>query len=141
MRSVSAPRPRMPAGPPAVEDLPVVRFQRPELPPAADVLAHFAPAEAANWFSNGGPCSRALTERISQRLGSVNCVPVASCTLGLMATLRASFNRPRGRQRLVITPSYTFTATACAIEWAGFEPLFVDVDPHGWHLDAAQLEA
>ena len=47
----------------------------------------------------------------------------------------------RGRRRIILTPSYTFTATACAIEWAGFEPAFVDIEPRGWHLDAAALEA
>jgi dTDP-4-amino-4,6-dideoxygalactose transaminase len=48
---------------------------------------------------------------------------------------------PEGRRRAILTPSYTFTATACAIEWAGFEPIFVDIERRGWHMDPAALEA
>ena len=40
---------------------------------------------------------------------------------------------------MVLTSSYTFTATACAIQWAGFEPVFVDIDAGHWHLDPEQL--
>ena len=58
-----------------------------------------------------------------------------------MVALRAACGMPAGARRLVVTPSYTFTATACAIEWAGFEPVFVDIERRGWHLDPAALEA
>ncbi len=117
-----------------------IRFQHPELPPVEEVLAYFERSREARWFSNGGPCASELTARLEERLGSdTRCVLVANATLGLMAALRAACGEPTER-RLVVTPSYTFTATACAIRWAGFEPLFVDVDPRHWQLDPVQLE-
>ena len=58
-----------------------------------------------------------------------------------MVALRAALGSPAPERRLVITPAYTFTATACAIEWAGLEPLLVDVDPVAWQLDPAQLRS
>jgi dTDP-4-amino-4,6-dideoxygalactose transaminase len=104
----------------------------------AAVLAHFRRSQEAGWFSNGGPCATELTERLAARLGEgTHCVLVANATLGLMAALRATCGEPANR--LIITPSYTFTATACAIRWAGFEPLFVDVDRVHWHLDPEQV--
>jgi dTDP-4-amino-4,6-dideoxygalactose transaminase len=106
-----------------------------------EVLAHFRRSEAAGWYSNGGPCAIELTARLEQRLGSgTHAVLVSNATMGLLAALRAACGEPTGARRLILTPSYTFTATACAIEWAGFEPLFVDVDPEHWHIDPEQLE-
>jgi dTDP-4-amino-4,6-dideoxygalactose transaminase len=118
-----------------------IRFQHPELPPVEEVLAYFERSREARWFSNGGPCASELTARIEQRLGGeTTCVLVANATLGLMAALRAACGEPTRQRRLIVTTSYTFTATACAIRWAGFEPLFVDVDPRHWHLDPQQLD-
>ena len=119
-----------------------VAFQRPQLPPAVAIMAHFARSVEASYFANGGPCVRELATRIEQRLAHrALCVPVSSATTGLMAALRALCGEPAGRRRLVACPSYTFTATAGAIAWAGFEPLFVDVEPHGFGLDPESLDA
>ena len=129
--SVHSPRPQIDAA------RTPIRFQHPELPPIDEIAAHFRRAQESGWYSNGGPCATELSERLSARLGA-HCVLVANATLGIMAALRATAGEP-GERRLIATPSYTFTATAGAIRWAGFEPLFVDVDPLHWHLDPAQL--
>jgi dTDP-4-amino-4,6-dideoxygalactose transaminase len=118
----------------------LIRFQRPELPPLEAVAAYFQRSEESRWFSNGGPCAIELAERVGARLGGVHVVPVASATAGLVAALRGALGKP-GRAKLVITPSYTFTATAGAIRLAGYEPLFVDVDPRGWQLDPEAVAA
>lgn len=126
---------------PHARELEPIRFQHPELPAMDDVLRYFRRSERRRWFSNGGPCATDLALRLKARLGGdVECVLVSSATTGLLAALRAACGEPTGRRRLVITQSYTFTATACAIHWAGFEPLFVDVDPNHWQLDPEQLE-
>lgn len=119
-----------------------VRFQHPQLPPAEDVLAYFARSQEAGWYSNGGPCARELSARLGAWLGGTTfVVPVANCTVGLMAALRAVCGEPQSGRREILTPSFTFTATACAIHWAGFEPVFVDGDAAAWCLDPAALAA
>jgi dTDP-4-amino-4,6-dideoxygalactose transaminase len=40
----------------------------------------------------------------------------------------------------VLLPSFTFAACAASAIWAGFEPVFCDVDEHGWHLCPDALE-
>jgi len=133
--------PRARIAPELPASLPLIRLQRPELPPAEAVLEYFQQSVDAQFYSNGGPCARLLTERLEGYLGGdVYCVLVSNCTAGLLAALRAALGTPDGERRLVLTPSYTFTATACAIEWAGFDTAFVDVEPRGWHLDARALE-
>lgn len=121
-----------------------VPYQRPELPSLDAIAAYYALAEEARWYSNGGPCATLLGHRVAARLaapdGSVpHVVPVANCTLGLVLALRAACGAPRpGRDRVVL-PSFTFAATAAAVTWAGFTPLFADVDPDSWQLDGAEL--
>src|SRR3954454_5385769 len=117
---------------------PLVAFQQPEPPAMEAMMAYYRLSEEAGFYSNGGPCARLLSDRLATYLGNDTlAIPVSNCTVGLMVAMRAAFGAPREERRLVVTPSYTFTATACAIEWAGFEPLFVDVDPVGWHVDPA----
>jgi dTDP-4-amino-4,6-dideoxygalactose transaminase len=121
---------------------PLVPFQRPEPPTPSEIMAYYAMAEEARYYSNGGPCARLLTQRLESYLGDGTfVVPVGNCTVGLMAALRAACPAPTPSRRLVLTPAYTFTATACAIEWAGYEPVFVDIERQGWHLAPAALEA
>ena len=125
----------------APAELPKLRFQRPALPSLDQIAPYFAEAERIRWYSNNGPCHEQLTERIERYVGhGVHAVPVGNCTLGLMALLDttrpagASAPVANGPRPLVVTPSYTFVAAASAILWAGFEPLFVDVDPLTWQL-------
>jgi dTDP-4-amino-4,6-dideoxygalactose transaminase len=113
----------------------VVRFLNPQLPPVSAIERYFARSREARWFSNGGPCHRELAERAAAYVGGgVTAVPVANGTLGLMLALRALAGPPDRHRREVIVPSFTFAATASAVVWAGFEPVFADVDEDGWHV-------
>lgn len=67
---------------------------------------------------------------------------VANATCGLMVALAALLQQadPLGAAEFVVVPSFTFPAAAHAIRWCGREPLFLDVESTGWHLDPAALE-
>lgn len=119
-----------------------VPFLRPQLPPLEAVQQYYRLAEDARFYSNGGPCERLLRERLSAHLDGATCIPVNNATSGIMVALLGATHRAgtRGR-RLVVTPSYTFAATAGAVEALGHRPLFVDVDPQGWQVDPAALES
>jgi dTDP-4-amino-4,6-dideoxygalactose transaminase len=118
----------------------VLRYQRPELPPLSDVARYYALSEDARFYSNGGPCHQRLAERLAARIGGVTCVPVSNCTLGLIAAVRQLCGAPQRHRRLIALPSFTFTASACAIAMAGYEPLFVDVEADSWQMDPAALD-
>lgn len=108
----------------------MVPFQRPCPPPAATIMAHYARSEAARYYTHRGPCAVEL----GTRLGGV---PVANGTTGVMLALAAL----AGQRRLVAMPSFTCAAVACAVRWAGLEPLWIDVESDGWQLDPAALSA
>jgi dTDP-4-amino-4,6-dideoxygalactose transaminase len=84
------------------------------------------------WFSNNGPYVREFEAAVKNSLGVRNCVATANGTLALEIMMRAAV--PQGE---VLLPSFTFVATAHAIEWQGFTPVFCDtrkgshlLDPH-----------
>ncbi|MGH8829224.1 MAG: DegT/DnrJ/EryC1/StrS family aminotransferase [Jiangellaceae bacterium] len=77
-----------------------------------------------------GATVRALEDATAERLGVPHVVGVASCTAGLMLTLRAlELSGP------VVLPSFTFAATAHAVAWAGGTPVFADMTPTSLTLD------
>jgi dTDP-4-amino-4,6-dideoxygalactose transaminase len=121
--------------------LPSIRFQRPSLPSASRIDRYLELSREDHWFSNGGPCWRLLRDRLADRVGAY-CVPVASGTLGLMATMVAvlSGRRDPAGSMEALLPSFTFLATAQAALWSGLQPRLIDIDSSHWHLDPSRLE-
>ena len=136
----STPETARPLAPvPHVREL--VRFQAPSLPLLSDVAPYFAESERIRWFSNGGPCVTRLERACADFLGLGHPgVAVNNATSGLLVALRACFGVPEGNRRLVAVPSFTFIASVNAILWAGFEPVFVDIDPEDWHISESSLD-
>ena len=111
----------------------LIRFQAPTLPSLREVEPWFAEAEELRWFSNGGPCVTRLERACAESLGLEHPgVAVSNATSGLMVALRACLGTPEGERRLVAVPSFTFVASINAVVWAGFEPVFIDIDPYDW---------
>lgn len=75
-------------------------------------------------LTNHGPQVRQLEERLAEILGVRNAVAVCNATTGLQILARAL--NLRGE---IIMPSFTFIATAHAMEWIGLIPVFADIDP------------
>jgi dTDP-4-amino-4,6-dideoxygalactose transaminase len=118
-----------------------IRFQAPQIPDSTHTERYFRAARDSRWFSNRGPCQELLEERLITALGGdVAVLPVSNATAGLMVAIRA-LAAVTNQRRHVLVPSYTFIATVSAIVWAGYEPLFVDVDADGWHLDPDAVDA
>lgn len=85
-----------------------------------------------------GPEVEAFEEEIARYVGVEHAVGVASGTDALLLPLQA-LGAERGAE--VIVPSFTFFATAGAVWNAGLRPVFCDVDPGTFNVNAATLEA
>lgn len=83
------------------------------------------------WLTNHGPEVQELEARIAERVGVEHCVAVNNGTIALCLLVRAA-----GLRGQVLVPSFTFIATAHALTWEGLEPVFCDIDPQTWNLDA-----
>lgn len=79
-----------------------------------------------------------LEADVCARLGVNHCVAVSSGTSALMLLLRA-LDLPKGSE--VITPSFTFAATAQALLWNGLKPVFCDSDPNDFTMSASAAGA
>lgn len=85
-----------------------------------------------------GPNVQAFDEEAAAYLGVRHAISCASGTDALHLALRAA---GIGEGDEVITPPFTFIATAEAIRYVGANPVFVDVDPRTMNLDPALVEA
>ena len=84
-----------------------------------------------------GPEIEELEARLAERTGAKGALACASGTAALIIPLLAWEVGPKDA---IFVPSFTYNATANAVILAGATPVFVDVDPHTFNMDPADLE-
>ena len=85
-----------------------------------------------------GPNVKALESELAEYIGCKYTVALNSGTDALHIALRAL---DIGKDDEVITTAFTFVATAEAIGIVGAKPVFVDIDPDTFNIDASKIEA
>ena len=86
----------------------------------------------------GGPEVSGLEEEIARYCGTPHAIGCASGTDALLLALKALDVGPGDE---VVTAAFSFFASAGAVSNVGARPVFVDVDPRTFNLDAHRLEA
>jgi perosamine synthetase len=90
-----------------------------------------------NWASgNGGKYVEQFENDFKKFLGSNDCIAVNSGT----AALNLSLTLNDYKNKEIILPSLTFTATANAVILNNAKPIFVDVDPKTLCIDIEQIK-
>jgi dTDP-4-amino-4,6-dideoxygalactose transaminase len=84
-----------------------------------------------------GPQVQALEEEVAKYCGTRFAVGVASGTDALLLALHAAGVGPGDE---VLLPTLSFIATADCVSLLGAVPVFVDIDPSTFAIDAVQLE-
>lgn len=111
-----------------------VPFARPSL--TGGEAAAVSDVIASGWVSQG-PRVEAFEEAFAARVGAPEAVATTSCTTALQLALYVSGIGPGDE---VIIPSLSFIATANAVWQCGARPVFADIDPRTYNLDAAAAE-
>lgn len=87
------------------------------------------------WLTNNGQYVREFERSIAEIVGVKHCVAMCNATVALEIVIRAA-----GLHGEVIVPSFTFVATAHALQWQEITPVFCDVDPRTHTIDPLQVE-
>lgn len=88
-----------------------------------------------SWLTNNGPSVEEFERKLAHLLGVKHCLVICNGTLGLQIAIRAL-----DLSGEVIVPSFTFVATAHALQWLGITPVFCDIDEETLTLDPERIE-
>jgi dTDP-4-amino-4,6-dideoxygalactose transaminase len=108
---------------------------RPNIGDRTRLMARINDLLDRRWLSNNGPYVQELETRIAAMLGVRHCIAVANGTIALEIAIRAL-----GLTGEVLVPSFTFIATAHALQWQQITPVFCDIDPRTHSIDPGTIE-
>jgi dTDP-4-amino-4,6-dideoxygalactose transaminase len=115
-----------------------ISFLSPRFPDVNEVKEDLEKIYESNWYTNSGPYEQSLAKGIEEYIGSgVRVSILSNATVALMMAIK-HLCKP-GREK-VIMPSFTFAAGAHAIVWAGYVPIFADIDRGSWQMDIVSVE-
>lgn len=87
------------------------------------------------WLTNQGPYVEEFEQAIARHVGVDHCIAICNATIALEIAVRAlEFTGE------VIVPSFTFVATAHALQWQEITPVFCDVDRETHTIDPERVE-
>jgi len=109
---------------------------KPNIGDRASLLQRINDILDRRWLTNNGPYVQELEERIGSLLGVKHCIATCNGTVALELAIRAA-----GLSGEVIVPSFTFIATAHALQWQEITPVFCDIDPGTHTLNPWRVEA
>lgn len=108
---------------------------RPSLAPLEEYVAYLKTIWETGVMTHNGPIMQRFERELADYLGIDHVVCVANGTCALQLAIRAL-----GLSGEVITTPFTFIATASIISWERCRPVFVDIDPDTWNIDAGRIE-
>jgi dTDP-4-amino-4,6-dideoxygalactose transaminase len=113
---------------------------KPLLPRAPRIAPYLREIDRTGLYTNFGPLSRSLEERLVAQFGASpgGVAAASSGTAALTAALLTVSPTPGG---LCLMPSWTFVGTPAAALAAGLVPYFVDVTAGTWAIDPEKVSA
>jgi dTDP-4-amino-4,6-dideoxygalactose transaminase len=113
----------------------ILHVGRPNIGDSKRLLERISDTLDRGWLTNNGPNVQEFEQELSKLLGVEHCVATCNATVALEITIKAT-----GLTGEVIVPSWTFIATAHALQWQEITPVFCDVDPVTHNLDPRRVE-
>ena len=113
----------------------MIPVTKPHLPKKERIYHYLDQALERNWLTNNGPLVQELTEKLKECWGVEHLLLVANGTLALQIAYKAV-----GITGKAMTTPFSFVATPSSLVWEGIAPVFVDIEPESYTLDAAKLD-
>ncbi|MBN2147357.1 MAG: DegT/DnrJ/EryC1/StrS family aminotransferase [Anaerolineales bacterium] len=121
-------------GSPAFDE--TLHIGRPNIGNRERLLARINDMLDRRWLTNRGPYVIEFEQMLAEFLNVKHCICVCNATIGLEIAIRAL-----GLTGEVIVPSFTFIATAHALQWQEITPVFCDIDPKTHNINPARIES
>lgn len=113
----------------------MIPVNRPFLPPIEEYEALVQDIYKRNILTNDGPLLQQLEQELAEFLGVKHLAVVSNGTMALQIAIK-SLNLT-GK---VITTPFSYVATVSSLVWEGCEPVFVDIEPHGYNINVSAIE-
>ncbi len=114
----------------------MIPVTRPFLPPIEEYNTLVQNIFDREWLTNNGPLVNDLELQLKQRLQLDHLLYVGNGTIALQIAIKAL--NLKGK---VITTPFSYVATSSSLVWEGCEPVYVDIEPDGFNIDASKIEA
>jgi dTDP-4-amino-4,6-dideoxygalactose transaminase len=114
---------------------PILHVGRPNIGDRGRFLERVNEILDRRWLSNNGPVVQEFEKKTACFLGVKHAIAMCNATAGIEIACRALSLKGE-----VIVPSYTFVATAHALQWQEITPIFCDMDPATHNLDPSKIE-
>src|SRR5581483_9582649 len=89
----------------------------------------------SSWIS-GGPYVERFEREMAERMGVRHAIAVSNGTTAIELALRGLDLEPGDE---IIVPGFTFVAAANMVLACGLKPLYADIDPDTWMIDAKEI--
>lgn len=106
------------------------------LPPLADYVGYLEGIWERAWLTNNGPLVQQLEADLNTYLDDTQVQFTSNGTIALQVAIKAL--ELTGE---IITTPFSYVATTTAILWENCSPVFVDIEPRTFCIDATKIEA
>jgi dTDP-4-amino-4,6-dideoxygalactose transaminase len=114
----------------------MINVTQPFLPPIEEYITYVRDIWERKWLTNNGPLVNELELRLKDYLKLDHLLFLGNGTIALQIAIKAL--ELKGE---VITTPFSYVATTSSIVWEGCDPVFVDIDPHTFNIDASRIES
>lgn len=105
------------------------------LPPKEELYAYFDDILSRAWITNNGPLVNELELKLREHLGVEKLLYLTNGTIAIQIAIKAL--ELRGE---IITTPFSYVATTSSIIWESCSPVFVDINPQNFNIDANLIE-
>src|SRR5689334_14362011 len=114
----------------------MIPVTKPFLPPIQEYEQYLQDIWKRNWLTNNGPLVNELELRLKDFLGLKHLLFVTNGTIAIQLAIKALDLRGE-----IITTPFSYVATTSSIVWENARPVFVDINPADFTIDASRIEA
>ncbi len=106
------------------------------LPPLEEYVEQLKRVWKSGWLTNNGELVQELEARLKNFLGVKHLFFVSNGTIALQLAIKAL-----GLKKEIITTPFSYVATTNSILWEQCTPVFVDIHPSNFCIDADKIES